>query len=71
MTMLTPHEVASLFGVTPKTVARWATAGKISVIKTPGGHRRYREEDVATLLAISSKESSSDNWEEVGRDGDA
>ncbi|HEX8866244.1 MAG TPA: BldC family transcriptional regulator, partial [Lentzea sp.] len=38
--LLTPGEVANLFRVDPKTVTRWATAGRIGSIRTPGGHRR-------------------------------
>lgn len=48
--LLTPSEVASLFRVDPKTVTRWAKAGKISSIRTLGGHRRYRETEVRELL---------------------
>jgi excisionase family DNA binding protein len=48
--LLTPSEVATLFRVDPKTVTRWAKAGKISSIRTLGGHRRYREAEVRTLL---------------------
>lgn len=48
--LLTPAEVASLFRVDPKTVTRWAKAGKISAIRTLGGHRRYREAEVLSLL---------------------
>jgi excisionase family DNA binding protein len=48
--LLTPTEVARLFRVDPKTVTRWATAGKIRSIRTPGGHRRFYRSDVDTLL---------------------
>ena len=34
--LLTPSEVAALFRVNPKTVTRWARAGKISAIRTLG-----------------------------------
>lgn len=50
-TLLTPAEVAALFRVDPKTVTRWAKAGKISSIRTLGGHRRYRESEVRQLLS--------------------
>ena len=40
--LLTPSEVAAMFRVNPKTVTRWARAGKISAIRTLGGHRRFR-----------------------------
>lgn len=49
--LLTPAEVASMFRVDPKTVTRWAKAGKLSSIRTLGGHRRYRETEVRRLLA--------------------
>jgi excisionase family DNA binding protein len=49
--LLTPAEVAALFRVDPKTVTRWAKAGKLTSIRTLGGHRRYRESEVRELLA--------------------
>jgi len=48
--LLTPGEVATLFRVDPKTVTRWAASGRISSIRTPGGHRRFREAEVRELL---------------------
>jgi excisionase family DNA binding protein len=49
--LLTPAEVATMFRVDPKTVTRWAKAGKLTSIRTLGGHRRYRESEVRQLLA--------------------
>jgi len=51
--LLTPAEVAALFRVDPKTVTRWAKAGKLSSIRTLGGHRRYWENEVRSLLEDS------------------
>jgi excisionase family DNA binding protein len=48
--LLTPSEVAQVFRVDPKTVTRWAKAGKLTSIRTLGGHRRYRESEVRSLL---------------------
>ena len=48
--LLTPAEVAAMFRVDPKTVTRRAKAGKLSAIRTLGGHRRYRESEVKELL---------------------
>lgn len=48
--LLTPSEVAALFRVDPKTVTRWAKAGKLTSIRTLGGHRRYRSAEVMALL---------------------
>ena len=49
-TLLTPAEVASLFRVDPKTVTRWTKAGKLTAVRTLGGHRRYRQSEVQSLL---------------------
>jgi excisionase family DNA binding protein len=49
--LLTPAEVAAMFRVNPKTVTRWARSGKISAIRTLGGHRRFRASEVRALLA--------------------
>jgi len=48
--LLTPAEVATMFRVDPKTVTRWAKAGKLRSIRTLGGHRRYHEAEVTELL---------------------
>ncbi|MEU0521133.1 BldC family transcriptional regulator [Streptosporangium sp. NPDC006007] len=53
--MLTPTEVAIMFRVDPKTVTRWAQAGKLTSIRTLGGHRRYRQAEVLALLADSTQ----------------
>jgi excisionase family DNA binding protein len=57
--LLTPAEVAKLFRVDPKTVTRWAKAGKLTAIRTLGGHRRYRRSEVQALLGTDAKEARS------------
>lgn len=47
--ILLPAEAAALFGVTPKTLTRWAKAEKIPHFMTPGGHRRFYEDEVLYL----------------------
>jgi excisionase family DNA binding protein len=44
--LLTPSEVAEMFRVNPKTVTRWARAGRISAVRTLGGHRRFRASEI-------------------------
>lgn len=48
--LLTPGQVAEMFKVNPKTVTRWARAGKITAIRTLGGHRRFKAEEIRSLL---------------------
>lgn len=55
MTLLTPGEVAVLFRVDSKTVSRWAKEGKIPCIRTLGGHRRFRQEDVDRLMSTDPR----------------
>jgi excisionase family DNA binding protein len=68
--LLTPAEVARLFRVDPKTVTRWATTGRLRSLRTPGGHRRFRESDVRALLAelpTTAKDSQDDDDEPTHR----
>ncbi len=48
--LLTPSEVAAMFRVNPKTVTRWARAGKLTAIRTLGGHRRFRASEIRKCL---------------------
>ncbi len=56
--LLTPSEVAELFRVNPKTVTRWARAGKLSAIRTLGGHRRFRASEIKRALDQMEREAS-------------
>lgn len=56
--LLTPAQVATMFRVDRKTITRWANAGKLTSIRTLGGHRRYRESEVRALLAGIPRQGS-------------
>jgi excisionase family DNA binding protein len=56
--LLTPAEVAAEFGVTRPTITRWAATGRINSIRTPGGHNRYREDEVRALLAGAGEQGT-------------
>ncbi len=47
----TPHGVSTLLFVDRKTVSRWAQAGKLAFVRTPGGHRRYLKSDILAIRA--------------------
>jgi excisionase family DNA binding protein len=47
---LTIHQACTLLGVDQSTLRRWSDAGKVPVFRTPGGHRRYAEDDLRALL---------------------
>jgi excisionase family DNA binding protein len=48
--LLTPAEVASILYVDPKTVTRWAIAGKVNSVRTPGGHRRFLRSEILAMV---------------------
>jgi excisionase family DNA binding protein len=56
--LLTPREVAELFGVRTTTIARWARDGRLTPLWTPGGHRRYSRADVRALIAAEDRTSA-------------
>ena len=50
--LLTPREVAALYGVDAKSAVRWARQGKFpdgTFFKTPGGHYRFRKRAVLAM----------------------
>jgi predicted site-specific integrase-resolvase len=50
--LYTAAQVAPWFQVNPKTILNWETAGKfVKAIPTPGGHRRFKGEDIRAELA--------------------
>ena len=53
--LLKPGEVAAIFGVNAKTVARWARDGHLRSLRTPGGHMRIYAEDVRVLAARNAE----------------
>lgn len=54
--LLSTGQVALLFQVSRRSVSAWARNGKLPFLNTPGGHRRYRVDDVRALLDAASGE---------------
>lgn len=50
--LLLPDEVASIFEVDNKTPVRWVAEGKLTSIRTPSGHHRFREDVVRSYLNV-------------------
>lgn len=48
---LTPNEVAARLMISPVTLRHWALAGKLGFVTTPGGHRRYAEDEIEQFAA--------------------
>ncbi len=48
---ITLGQACKLLGVNESTLRRWADAGHVRSFRTPGGHRRFSEEDLRVLMA--------------------
>jgi excisionase family DNA binding protein len=46
---VTTAEAAKMLGKSPKTVSRWARAGRLPHFVTLGGHRRFPEEAIVEM----------------------
>lgn len=44
------REAADILGVHPATIRNWADKGDLPMRRTPGGHRRFRREDLEAWL---------------------
>lgn len=49
--LLSTNEAAAVLKVGASTVKRWADEGRLECVKTAGGHRRFRRNDVAEMLS--------------------
>lgn len=48
--LLASGEASKLIGVSRDTLKRWEKKGRITSLRTPDNHRRYRRGDVEALL---------------------
>ena len=53
--LLTGREVAEMFGVSTRTVTRWATAGELRSVRI-AGTLRFREADVLSVIDPDNEE---------------
>lgn len=53
--LMTTGEVAAMFRVSRKTVNKWANTGRLTSFRTLGGHRRFRADEVRSLLQAKSR----------------
>jgi excisionase family DNA binding protein len=50
---LTLGQAAHFLGVAQSTIRKWSDTGRVPAFYTPGGHRRYRREDLDRFVAQS------------------
>lgn len=56
---LTLGQASRMLGVDPDTLRRWADRGKVTLLRTPGGHRRFRRDTIEAMLPRSGAHGSS------------
>lgn len=54
--LLRTCDVATLFGVTMKTIHRWSESGRLPSFKTLGGHHRFYSSAIEKVLAERASE---------------
>ena len=59
--LLTMTEVAEIFQVHVNTIRNWTNEGKLKCIRTPGKHRRYRQEDIEAILKGDNDEDKKES----------
>ena len=59
--LLTMAEVADIFRVSKQAIRTWTNSGKLPCIRTPGGHRRFRREDVEKMISGGDDEKMVDH----------
>ena len=59
--LITRAQVAELLCVSPSTVTRWADEGKLTCVRTLGGHRRYQRREIIEISDIIYSEIEPDD----------
>lgn len=52
---MTIRDACAFLGVDQSTLRRWTDEGRVPAFLTPGGHRRYLEDDLRSLVAGDAK----------------
>ena len=48
--LLAPREAANILGISYPTLKQWIYRGKLTTVKTPGGHHRVPESEIDRLI---------------------
>ena len=52
MELISIGKAAKILGVHPDTLRNWESQDKITSLRTPGNHRRYRKDDINKLVSL-------------------
>ena len=56
--LLTTSAAATALGVSVRTIYRYEASGVITAVRTPGGHRRFRREDLTAALSAAPRDAA-------------
>ncbi len=59
--LLTRAQVAEMLCVSPSTVTRWADEGRLTCVRTLGGHRRYQRREILEISDFIYREIEPDD----------
>lgn len=48
--LISPKEASKMLGVSLSCLRNWEKAGKIKCVKTLGGHRRFKLEEIKRII---------------------
>lgn len=52
---MTLSEASAYLGVAQATIRRWTDSGQLDTFKTPGGHRRFRQDDLDRFMSAAGR----------------
>src|SRR5688572_17880561 len=62
---VTLRRACEILGVDESTLRRWADAGRLSVYRTPGGHRRFSLLNLQEMVSGDNRARSADEVERL------
>jgi len=63
--LLSIKNIKELYGISRITLINWEKKGLLNPIRTPGGQRRYRKEDVEELLNLKEEEEKTEKADTI------
>ncbi len=69
--LFTTRDVADMLQVDKSTIKRWTDEGKLKCFRTPGGHRKFRAEDLSQFMADYNYNISAANFLPVAASDEA
>jgi excisionase family DNA binding protein len=56
--LINPKEASKMLSVSPDCLRHWENEGKLKAVRTLGGHRRYRLEDIKNIMSGNDQQKT-------------